>query len=88
MFFNPTLPGYDIQRKIGEGKFGKVYLTEEQKTSKLFACKVIEMKIDSNQFRSEEEAVFALQENFDTVNAELHVLRKLDHENTIKLFDV
>jgi aurora kinase len=39
-----TLEDFDIGRRLGEGKFGKVYLAREKRTEYIVAIKVLDKK--------------------------------------------
>jgi serine/threonine protein kinase len=81
MEINQTIGKYTLIKKLGEGQFGKVYLATEGynsgPNSKKYAIKQIsKSKINSNKL---------LARLFKT---EVDIMRKIDHPNIIKLYDL
>lgn len=67
---------YEIISEIGEGSFGRV-LKVKEKTGEIFrAMKIIKKKYNQT-----------LQEDENFLKKEVHILRKLDHPNIIKIFE-
>lgn len=68
----PILSGYTIERTIGQGGFGKVKLARELITDEPVAIKVIE----KSRLKGKEHML----------NNEIAILKQLDHNNIIKLY--
>ena len=64
---------YDCSKKIGKGGFGKVLQVRNKKTNKLYACKKLS-KLNIH--------------NLDRFEKEIEILKKLDHPNIVKLYEV
>jgi len=64
---------YDCTKKIGKGGFGKVFQVCNKKTKKLYACKKVS-KLNIN--------------NLEKLRKEIEILKKLDHPNIVKLYEV
>ena len=64
---------YEFKEKIGEGSFGKVYKAVHRETGKPRAIKLIYKK---------------KVENYKNILGEIESLRKLDHPNLIKLYEI
>ena len=62
-----------IVLKIGKGGFGKVFQVCNKKTKKLYACKKVS-KLNIN--------------NLEKLRKEIEILKKLDHPNIVKLYEV
>ncbi|KAF7456951.1 calcium-dependent protein kinase CDPK6 [Cryptosporidium felis] len=65
---------FNFDKKIGEGSFGKVFLVRERCSGLTRVCKVIDRSL-SNM-------------SMDQIEAEVAVLKSLDHPNIIKIFEV
>ena len=67
---------YRIERTIGEGTFGKVKLGIHIPTDEQVAIKILEKdKIQD-------------KEDLDRISREINFLKKLNHPNIIKIYDV
>ena len=66
---------YDFQKKVGEGSFGNVYRGIEKKSGEIRAIKALK----KNKMDVSSKMSFA---------AEIELLKKLDHPNIIKLYDL
>ena len=67
------LESYDIIRQLGKGGFGKVYEVRHKKTGEIRACKHLS-KLNIN--------------NLEKFKNEIELLRKMDHPNIIKLYEI
>ncbi|KAH7647533.1 hypothetical protein FG379_000616 [Cryptosporidium bovis] len=65
---------FKFEKKIGEGSFGKVYLVKDRCSNLLRVCKKIDRSL-SNM-------------SLEQIEAEVSVLKSLDHPNIIKIFEV
>lgn len=63
---------YVIEKKIGEGSYGNVFLCKKKLTSEKFAVKSILKK----------------QMSLKTLNSEINTLMLCDHPNIIKIFEI
>ena len=64
---------YECTKQLGKGGYGKVYQVKNKKTHKLFACK----KLSKLNIK-----------NLEKFKREIEILKKMDHPNIIKLYDV
>lgn len=64
---------YIVQKQIGEGSFGKVFIVKEKKTGKLYAAKISFEKINE----SSEDTILNL-------SREVNIIAKLNHPSIIK----
>ena len=67
------LESYDVIRQLGKGGFGKVYEVRHKKTGEIRACKHLS-KLNIN--------------NLEKFKNEIELLRKMDHPNIIKLYEI
>lgn len=67
---------YDIISKLGEGSYGKVIKVKEKENEVLRAMKIIKKR---SRYRNLEEE--------KRIKKEIHILRKLDHPNILKIFE-
>ena len=67
------LESYDVIRQLGKGGFGKVYEVRHKKTGEIRACKHLS-KLNIK--------------NLEKFRREIEILKKMDHPNIIKLFEV
>jgi len=63
---------YTCLRCVGEGRSGAVFIVQHKRTQKHFACKVL-LKVDHDA---------------ETLRREIGTLRRLDHPNIVRLFEV
>ena len=70
------LKDYKIIKNLGEGAFGKVDLVENKITGMVRAMKVIKRCNINNE-----------QTNEDSVMNELNILKKIDHQNVVKIYE-
>lgn len=65
---------YNLVKKIGEGSFGEVFLTQRENDKNLYATKRIKKQ-------------FVVENNFQRyLTNELSILKKLKHQNIVKFF--
>ena len=70
---NPLLDTYDVIKQLGKGGFGKVYQIKNRVTGEMRACKQLtKLNID----------------DLELFQKEIDILKKTDHPNIIKLYDV
>lgn len=67
---------FNIEKPLGEGAFGTVYLVERHNTKEMFAAKAF------SKAKMKREADRLLLKN------EIRIMRKLDHENIMKVYEV
>ena len=63
---------YDIVKQLGKGGYGKVYLVRNKKTTETRACKLLSK----------------LNLELEKFEREINFLKKTDHPNIIKLYEV
>ena len=64
---------YDCTKKLGKGRYGKVFQVKNKSTNKLYACK----KLSKLNIK-----------NLKKLQNEIEVLMKMDHSNIVKLYEV
>jgi hypothetical protein len=74
---------YLILRALGEGSYGKVKLAEDVNTGKQFAMKVLRKTTARRASRQ-----LSIHSADDTVAEEIAIMKKLNHPNVVKLFEV
>ncbi len=72
----PDIPGYEILRELGEGGMGKIYLANDKIFNRKVALKVL---LPLHPF---------YKERVDRFKYEGEVLKKLNHQNIITIFEV
>ncbi len=75
----PTLGRYTIEKELGKGAMGVVYLGKDPKIGRVVAIKTMAL---ANEFDGEE-----LQEAKDRFFREAESAGKLDHPNIVRIFD-
>ena len=70
------LDDYTLEKKIGKGAFGEVFLTTKKDTIKLFATK----KMDKELFDNPTTKKYLLNETY--------ILKELNHQNIVKFIDL
>ena len=70
---DPIMQYYDVLKNLGKGGYAKVYLVRNKKTGELRACKQLS-KLNI--------------ENLEKFQREIEILKKLDHPNIIKLYEI
>ena len=70
------LDDYTLEKKIGKGAFGEVFLTTKTGTIKLFATK----KMDKELFDNPTTKKYLLNE--------IYILKELNHQNIVKFIDL
>ncbi len=71
-----SLPGYEIERKIGEGGMGAVYRGKQKALNRVVAIKVLPQRLAENQMY------------LARLNREAMVLAKINHPNVISCYDL
>ena len=67
------LDSYDVLKQLGKGGYGKVYEIRSKKTGEIRACKHLS-KLNIK--------------NLEKFKREIEILKKMDHPNIIKLYEV
>ena len=70
-----TIKDYILYKKIGKGSYGEVFLTQKENDPKTYATK----KIDITKFSTKDA--------YKYLNNEIKIMKQLDHENIIKLYE-
>ena len=70
----PKIMDFDIQKELGNGSFGRVYLVTHKKTKVQYAIKAIDKQ---NKTNIEEKPYF---------RREIEIMYKIHHPNVVKLF--
>ncbi|CAD5224370.1 unnamed protein product [Bursaphelenchus okinawaensis] len=70
-----TLSDYDIEVQVGEGTYGQVYKARKGRNGRLVALKKVRLENEKDGFPI-------------TAVREIKLLRKLNHENIVKLLDI
>ena len=73
---------YKLLKFLGQGSFGKVHLWEDCNTSQKFAIKILDKKKTSWTFISRNQTVL------DNILNEINIMKKLNHQNVVKLNEV
>ena len=73
--FKSLLDQYEIENKLGKGKFGLVKLAKHKETGRLVAIKIMAKKNMNNQ-------------DLELAKTEIDILKVSQHPNIIKLYDV
>ncbi len=71
----PIKKDFDLLKEIGKGSYGQVFKAKENKSGELRAIK----KIDKSKLDPEE---------LNNLFNQFEILRKMDHPNIIKLYDI
>ncbi|MEC7678658.1 MAG: serine/threonine-protein kinase [Planctomycetota bacterium] len=77
----PFIPGYRIQKLVGQGGQGKVYRAVQRRTDQTVAVKLVSNK--QLQFLPEQDSYRIL----DRLQSEVKTTAKLNHPNIVKVFD-
>ena len=70
---SPILLNYEVLEKLGNGGYAKVYRVKNKKTGEIRACKQLS-KLDIV--------------NLEKFQREMEILKKIDHPNIIKLYEI
>ena len=70
---SPIMENYDVIKQLGKGGYGKVYEIRSKKTGEIRACKHLS-KLNIK--------------NLEKFKREIEILKKMDHPNIIKLYEV
>ena len=71
----PSIPGYRIERQLGRGSMGVVYLAQQERLKRLVAVKVV-------------AAGFDLPQAAAIVRAEAAVIARLKHPNIVQVYEI
>ena len=69
----PFLDHYEVLDQLGKGGYGKVYRVKNIKSGEIYACKLL------SKFKIE---------NLDKIKKEINILKKINHPNIIKLYEI
>jgi serine/threonine protein kinase len=72
----PEVPGYDLQKLVGTGGMGKVYLARHEATGQMFALKIIAPESASNE------------KAMNMFLREINVLSRLDHPRIVRFHEM
>jgi eukaryotic-like serine/threonine-protein kinase len=70
-----TIAGYDVERLLGKGGMGAVYLTRQRGTGQVVALKVMLAQVDVDEHSRE------------TFKREINITRALKHHNIVELYE-
>jgi eukaryotic-like serine/threonine-protein kinase len=70
-----TIAGYDIERLLGKGGMGAVYLTRQRGSGRVVALKVMLAQVDVDEHSRE------------TFKREINITRALKHHNIVELYE-
>mmetsp|Transcript_7343 Transcript_7343/g.21671 ORF Transcript_7343/g.21671 Transcript_7343/m.21671 type:complete len:426 (-) Transcript_7343:429-1706(-) len=73
---------YILLNQLGKGSYGEVRLCKEKITNKLFAIKAMDKKV------LQKKVIGKSSTSFDDVKREVEIMRKLRHENVVRLYEV
>lgn len=73
---------YTLTKFLGQGSFGKVYQCKSKTTHQKYAMKIIDKKILDWTFIGKSTTAY------ENIMAEIAILKKLNHENVVKLVEV
>jgi serine/threonine protein kinase len=73
---------YMIVKKLGQGKFAKVYKCMDQKTKQTYAMKIM------NKTKLKKIFVGKNKRAYQAVETEIAVLKLLDHQNIVRLYEI
>ena len=79
---------YIILNVLGKGSYGEVRLCKEKNTNQIFAVKVIHKGILKKRKTQPIIGKNVLSSCMDDVKMEIDIMKKLNHENVLKLFEV
>ena len=71
----PNIPGYKIERQLGRGAMGVVYLARQERLQRLVAVKVVAAGFDTIRAA-------------DIVRAEAAVIARLKHPNIVQVYEI
>lgn len=71
----PKIPGYTIQRPLGRGAMGVVYLARHERLQRMVALKVVAAGIE-------------LQRAMSIIRAEAEIIARLKHPHIVQVYDV
>ena len=71
----PNIPGYHIERQLGRGAMGVVYLARQERLQRLVAVKVVAAGFDTTRAA-------------DIVRAEASAIARLKHPNIVQVYEI
>lgn len=81
---------YILLDYIGRGSFGKVILVQHKTTEKFYAIKVFRKSLlrKKKDYFKKEGGGMGFKNALDDVIREIAIMKKLDHPNVLKLYEV
>lgn len=73
---------YILLNQLGKGSYGEVRLCKERTSNELFAIKVMDKKV------LQKKVIGKSSTSFDDVKREVAIMKKLKHENVVRLYEV
>ena len=73
---------YQMIERIGKGKFAKVKLCVDVNTNQYYAAKIID------KVKLQRKVISKTSNAFESVKSEMAIMKKIDHPNIVKLFEI
>lgn len=73
---------YILLNQLGKGSYGEVRLSKEKTSNKLFAIKVMDKRVLQKKVLGKSST------SFDDVKREVAIMKRLKHENVVRLYEV
>lgn len=87
---NKVVNQYTFEKMLGEGTYGKVKLVHKNRPDNKFAAKIIRKDIlkKRREMIRDERGRVKYRDAFENVLMEIAIMKKLNHPNIVKLFEV